>query len=291
MRPIKTLLFFACKSGVLVVGFIFSFFLAAALGFALAADQDGVSPAGFFAGCFTGLLLTAGALLILRRKTWREVEYDTSDWVRSQTERKLHPTRTRYKRIATRILVWAPSAIAALVLFFFPVVTHMAHPGSQYLRRYRIPIPWTFAVFQGEFPEGNSWVHIIINTSAKGRFGMTPFSVPPIWNPGPISLADFGYNPNADALDLKLTDTRIKEATEVKTRESRLDDLVLTCWQYRPGPNFFPHVLPWATMSVWDIDCRTPAASRYKGFRASFQGREQDIPAFYEIVTGVRPVT
>jgi hypothetical protein len=119
---------------------------------------------------------------------------------------------------------------------------------------------------------------------------MTPFAVPPIWNPGPVSLADFGYNPNTDALDLKLAGMRIKEATEVKTTEFRQDDFILTCWQYRPGPGFFPHVLPWATISVWDIDCATPAASRDRGFRAGFQGRDEDIPAFYEIVAGVRPV-
>jgi hypothetical protein len=128
MRTIKRVLLFACKVGALLIGFIFSWVLAAATGFALSSEQDHVSTMGFFAGLLAGLFLTAGALLILRRKTWREVEYDTSAWLRSQAEWKSHPTRTRYKRIAARILDWVPSAIAALVLLFFPVANPPGAP-------------------------------------------------------------------------------------------------------------------------------------------------------------------
>jgi hypothetical protein len=298
MRPIKALLFFACKAGVLLVGFIFSSFLAAALGFALAADQYGVSTVGFFAGAFAGLFLTAGALQILRRRTWREVEYDRSDWVRSQAERKLHPTRTRYKRIATRILVWVPSAIAALVLFFFPVATHLVHPSSQYLEHYRFRIPWTYTVFPSEGwgwdlrsvlisprPRYYDGFDVIVSSSGRGRFGMTPFLVPPFWNrQQPISDITFGSDSNG-ALRTEWFKARYGSPTQM--RGFRLGGIELTCWQYRSP--FRSESWPYNVL-VWHVDCATPASAGPKAFEATFDGREENLESFYRIIEGVTPI-
>jgi hypothetical protein len=299
MRPIKTLLFFACKAGVLLVGFIFSLFLAAALGFALAADQYGVSTVGFFAGFVAGLFLTAGALLLLRRKTWSEVEYDKSAWVRRQTERKSHPVRTRYKRIATRILVWVPSAIAALVLFFFPVATHFVHPGSRYLEHYRFRIPWTYTVFPSD---GWGWdlasiirlagaayydgFDVVISSSGRGRFGVTPFLVPPFWNrQQPISDVTFGSVPNAAVLQTEWFKERYGTATEI--RGFRLGGIELTCWQYRSP--YRSENWPYNAL-VWHVYCATPVSAGPHSFDATFDGRDEDLGSFYQIIEGVTPI-
>jgi hypothetical protein len=289
MRLIIRFLLRASEFGAALFGVFLVFILVNAL-FPVGSPQaeNGVAP---LTACFGWTLTVVGLVLFRRRtRTWK-INYDATCWQLSKAERALHPARARVRRLAGRTVIYLPSGLAALVLFFFPVVTHMAHPSSQHLRRYRIPIPWNFAVFQSEFPEGKGWVHVVVNTSVKGRFGMTPFPVPPIWEPGPVSWADFGYNPGAAALDSRLTAMIMKEATEVRTREFRLDGIVLTCWQYRPGPDFFPHFRWWGASSFWDIDCRAPAASRDDGFSASFGGREQDIPAFYEIVASVHPVS
>jgi hypothetical protein len=241
-----------------------------------------------------GWALTVFGLVLFRRKTraWK-ISYDATYWKLSQAELKIHPARARYWRLARRVLIFLPGALAVLVLFFVVFLSRghpHGSPSSRYMRRYRIPIPWSFVVIDSEFPDGDGRVQLIVNTSAKGRFGMTPFPVPLIWSPGPISLADFGYNRNEGAPDPRSRGIFMSGATEIKAREFRLGDGVLTCLQYRPGPNFDPHYRWWGSGSVWYINCGISAASRDSGFHASFAGREQDIPAFYEIVAGVRPV-
>ncbi len=92
-----------------------------------------------------GSSLTVVEFFLFRRRTrpWK-IEYDAVAFELNRAERRLHPRRARYKRIIGRTLLWAPSAVAAFVLLFFPVVSHLVHPSSRYLLRYRIPIPWTF---------------------------------------------------------------------------------------------------------------------------------------------------
>jgi hypothetical protein len=94
-----------------------------------------------------GLLLTVVEFFRFRRRTrlWK-IKYDAEGFEIGQAERRLHPSRARFRRIVGRTLLWVPSAIAAFVLFFFPVATHAFHPLSQYLTHYRIPIRWTFTV-------------------------------------------------------------------------------------------------------------------------------------------------
>jgi hypothetical protein len=299
MRPIKTLLFFACKAGVLLAGFIFSFFLAAALGLALATAQYGVSTVGFFAGFFAGLFLTAGAFLILRRKTWRQVEFDESAWARRQTGRKSHPIRTRFKRIAARILVWVPSAIGALVFFFFPVATHLVHPSSQYLEHYRFRIPWTYTVLPSEGwgwdlrsvlisrrPRYYDGFDVIVSSSGRGRFGMTPFLMPAFWNAEqPLSDIVFASDPNAV---LRPESVKALRESGTQIREFRLGGVKLTCWQYR-SPYYRSGIWPYNGLT-WRVECTVPSGEGPQDFQASFYGREEDLGIFYRIIEGVTPI-
>jgi hypothetical protein len=300
MRTIKRLLFFVGKIAVLLVGFIFSLLLAEALGFALGSETHGISTVGFFAGFICGLSLTAIALLQLRRKTCRErSEHDLVGWKRSQAQRKLHPTRTKYKRVAARILIWAPSAIAALVLFFFPVASHLLHPSSRYLAHYYVRIPWTYAVIPSEGWRTNlahilipsrraeyNWFLVVVNSSGRGRFGMTPFLVWPFWNTlQPISEITFESDPNAAVLGSETVKARSESATQV--REFRLGGVELTCWQYRwtYRSEFWP-----SSGFVWKVDCATPPEAGPQNFQARFYGSDEDLAAFYRIIEGVTQV-
>jgi hypothetical protein len=70
-------------------------------------------------------------------------------------------------------------------------------------------------------------------------------------------------------------------------REFRVSGVVLGCLQFgfdAEGRPAGPWTLPWY------IRCGTGADVRERNLYASFAGREEDIPMFYEIVAGVRAV-
>ena len=142
MRTIKRVLIFVSEIGVLVSGLVVSIALAGFVDHFTSFD-NALAPITFVCG----LLLTAAAFLVFLRKNraWK-FQYDVVGWEISRAHRKLRPRCAQYKRMVRRTLVWAPSALAALVLFFFPVASHLLHPGSQYLRHYHVPIPWTVTV-------------------------------------------------------------------------------------------------------------------------------------------------
>jgi len=172
MRLIKRALLFGCEIGISIFGIIVS----TGLGVLVGQFTSSQSSLPLLAFVF-GLLLSTKGLLLFRRKTrpWK-IAYDAIGWELSRAERKLHPSRARYKRMVRRTLVCVPSAIAALVLFFFPAASHILNPQWHYLKRYRVPIPWTVTVFavRGLPAERNSVVAFVSN-SGRSRFGMTPF--------------------------------------------------------------------------------------------------------------------
>ena len=153
MRTIKRVLIFGSEVAVLLVGLALSGLLGATFAY--------LSPSGGLAlsASFMGVLLTIGGWLAFRRKLrpWK-LEYDAAGWELARSERKEHPRRAKCRRILGRTLLCVPSALAAMVLFCFPLMSHFAHPSSRYLRNYRVPIPWNDAVFRAriQFCRGNS---------------------------------------------------------------------------------------------------------------------------------------
>jgi hypothetical protein len=234
------------------------------------------------------LSLTIAGCVMFRRKTrpWK-IEYDATGWRLSQVERKLHPARATYKRIASRILIWVPSATAAFVLFFYPVVTHLLHPSSRYLNDYRIPIPWTYAVWPGP-PVENTVVMALASSTGRGRFGLTPFWDKDIafsfltFGTTELDEGDFAFRNNWKATH--------QEATEVLDRKFLIGEGLLNCRQYIPRSGRGP-VWPFGAGPIWEVDCDTPLNVHLQNFYASFYGRQQDIPAFYEIIQGVTRVS
>jgi hypothetical protein len=288
MRKIRRFLLFASEIGIVVLGSVSSFALAAVVGYF---DSRAISLA--LTALFSGLFVTVAMFLLIRRKhrPW-EIEYDAVGRALSRTERTLHPRHARYKRTLHRTLLWVPSAIAASVLFFLPVVTHMMHPRSQYLRHFRIPIPWTFTVFSPLGPPAEySWVNAVVSSGGKGRFGVTPF-----WDRAQaFSLMNFGsIQPNADTFEFnhEMRQARRGGVTQVLSREFRLGQIPLLCWQYvSPSRKGVPlSNLLYAKGPYWEITCETPIDVHQQNFYASFDGREEDIPAFYKVIEGVTPV-
>jgi hypothetical protein len=279
MRPIKRLLLFAGEVGIIGLGLILSSALAIWLGFI--AGQ----AVGAFAFYF-GLLLTLIAFFITRRRHRPlKIEYDAVGWQLSQVDRKLHPVRVRYKRIALRVLLCVPSAIAAMVMFFFPVASHLVHLRSHYLRHYRIPIPWTFAVFKMIGPP-SEYEYVI--ALSKRPFGVTPF-----WGKDQVySGMSFGVrvpDPGRRDFDRETVELMRHGADQMLSKEFRLADIEITCRQYVPPYRGF-RAWPLGTERSWQADCEAPVDRYRHSFNASFYGRQEDLPAFYKVIEGVTPV-
>jgi hypothetical protein len=282
MRSIKRLLLFASEVGVLAVGLVFSLAVAACID----SVEGGLTAPVFYSGLF----LTVAGVLVFRRKTrpWK-IKYEAESWELSRAERRLHPARVRYKRIAQRALLWVPSLLAAVVLFFLPVATHVVHPCSHYLRHYRVPIPWNFAVFSSPGPPAAySYVLAFASSSGKGRFGMTRS-----WDSEQVpSVMLFGsIQPDADTFEFnhRSTMSRRAGAAQELQRGFRLGNIAFTCWQYVHHDRYGVRSGPSGAKPLWwNIDCETPVDVRQHNLYAWFEGREEDIPAFYKIIEGVR---
>lgn len=250
----------------------------------LVADANGCYISG---ACWPGaVVVVAGWLLsivgfvALRRITrpWG-IEYDAVGWTLARTERTLHPARAKYRRITQRIIIWVPALIAAVVLFFFPMVSHLPHLRSRYVRHYRIPVPWSFTVFSHQDRSlDDSWLMAI---GSSDGFGATPFPQ------SEQSLMMFGsIRPDADTFKLRfqLGGVRRRHGTQVFIREFRLGDATFICQQYVPRDS--RHFGSWP---YWKVDCTTPPEMRARNLYATFDGPKEDIPAFYKIIENITP--
>lgn len=287
-RPTKRLLLLAGEVGFLVLGLALAFAVGSYIAFAHDCYNSVECPAAS-AALDAGVALTIVGLVLLRRRTrpWK-IEYDAVGWALTQTERKLHPTRSKYKRIVSRILVSMPCVIAATVLLFFPAASHLIRPGSQYLAHYRVSIPWSLMVTAVPGVPSDNFVTAFTLIGSHGKFGLTPF-----WKRELFS-SEMGFGSQQRGADSSEFDNRITElrhvgATQFLRRDFQLGDVALACSQYVP-----PHDWPFRRQSIgspslWQIDCETPVGLRGRYFYAWFRGREADIPAFYKIIAGVEP--
>jgi hypothetical protein len=234
---------------------------------------------------FSGVLLTSLVLSWVRRKhAPRKFAYDVAGWALDHAERKLHPRRRKFKRLFTGMLVSLPSALAMLVLFFFPVASHLQHPGSRYFQHYRIPVPWSVTVFPAWGPDGGDNVSAfagIISSNTWSRFGITTF-----WDSESLSaIVTFGTRRRSDDTSDVPMSVRLGETVDLSRREFRSNSLTLTCWQWR----YSSYALGRQSRNelVWSVACRAPADVDQRQIEASFYGREESIPDFYRIVEGV----
>lgn len=155
----------------------------------------------------SGLLATATGFFFLRARhgPWK-ITYDAARWEFERVERRLHPSRARFKRIAWKILICLPSALAAFVLFFFPVSTHLVHVSSRCFGPFYIPVPWTETVLAA----GDQAIEAYLDTSNAGRFGITPF------RGVPVRFSLLGFGAEAYVLNFIPYGAVLTSATEVR---------------------------------------------------------------------------
>ena len=287
MRPLKRLLVFAVEVGTFLLGLFLSVMAAVLVqmfGFDPAPGQLHGLGSALFLG---GLVLTIVAFRAVRRRTrpWK-IDYDAVGWELTRAERKLHPRRARVQRLATRVLVWAPSLLAFVVLFFFPAASHLIRPGTQTLGPYRLYIPWTLAILPApQVPDARFiWTGAMVGS--HGGFGVTAFWRREIFS----SIMGFGSrkaDPDNSVLEAKYAEQRRAEATQLLRKEFQLSGVELICWQYL---STYRGRMRIAGSGLWRVDCETRVGVKGQLFYAWFLGRDTDIPAFYRVIKGTVPI-
>lgn len=295
IRPLKRLLVFLSELGLLFVGLALSVL---AMVYFNSLDPDSLFvPVAFV----VGVILTITGFFFLRRYTrkWK-IRYDAAGWVLSEAARKLHPARVRFKRRLRKTLIWIPSACAAFVLFFFPIATHLVRARSHYLAHYRVPVPWTFAVFS--WPESvpeYSYATAIGSGSGAGRFGVTPFEhafgiAPYGYTTSRLSMMIFGsLEPDSPYFEFnhRENEQERSRAGQLSERGFRLGAIFVSCWQYIPEKRMgLWGQQAYSTGEYWEIHCETPVDVRQGNFYAAFYGRREDRALFYAVVANVTPV-
>lgn len=250
MRTVKRLLIF-----LRVIGLGFVWFLISA---ALAAYSFALLGLLHFVFVPWLSLFLMGLFLFVRDVQAREFKHDVAEFQRGRT-------RSR----AAKVLIWIPSLLAALVLFFFPIASHLPNPGSHFLTHYRVPIPWTVTVYEfQELADDCSLVEAHVRNFGMGQFGAMLF-----WDrsafTSSLTFGNFRSDPDVWSSDRR-------GATELSRKEIVVGDIAVSCHQYTRGSK------------RWYANCQTPPGTGRYDFYARFQGSEADLPLFYSIVSGIK---
>lgn len=168
---LRKILLAALKIAVILVGTASTLLLSAYL--------DYIFPQLWFPPMISlalGSAATVMTILSIGRKTRQgDIEYEAARWLAKQATRQ--PNSHKKLRAAVRqCLLWLPSSLAAFVLFFYPVASHIVHPGDHYLTHYRVSIPWTWELLSRQKnSNGYSYVETTIRSEGTSRFGVTPY--------------------------------------------------------------------------------------------------------------------
>jgi hypothetical protein len=259
MRRVKRVILFVAQGGVLVVGPV----AALALGVLVDNIRGDLAALAFLVGLIATL---AGFVLLVLRNTARRMEYDAADYPIEKANCRLHPRRERWKRAAKKIAMWAPSAIAAFVLFYFPQATHVLHPWATNLGPYSVPVPWRFVVLPVPYAQNAIWV--FATKGKQRRFGITW-----IWVAGPFSA-------EMDFASIEEEHSAWPHAVPpgVAAREFDVGGVVLACRESVNPRRKAGRI----------VNCGTPSEARQWNLNATFFGAESDLAEFYGIMRGVR---
>lgn len=235
-------------------------------------------------GLLLGLAVLVAAILAVRRKTRQlDIEYEAAKWLAKRSTQRSN-SRRRLRATIRQCLLWLPSVIAAFVLFFYPVASHIVHPGERFLTHYRVPIPWTWELrLRQRDSDGFSYVHASLDSEGSRRFGMTPH-----WlrdTPANVYFASRIWRPETELSYEKL---QRANTTNVSRLELRAGDSPIICWQYMFNRGLDWGI--WGSEAPWQVVCETPSYVTDRDFYGSFIGRKEDLPAFYGVLTKVKSV-
>jgi hypothetical protein len=289
MRSLKRSLLRIAELGVLFFGLCFSLGLTAVIA-GLTDNFGGSASFGIFtlAVLFGGIVLTFAILIIFRRKTWQwKLKSDAAAFMANRARRQLHPRQAKYIRVAQQILLWLPTACAALTVFFLPIASQILIAGNRVVPHYRIPVPTNWIVFR-RFVPSDSFATILFSDKGASRYGFTPLWFDRSLPSGVTIGVTDPANPHIwSRPEMEKAFGRTTHVAQTRVTSGRH---VFDCFEYRdtydvrslPPSPLYPRVL-------WEVLCSMQPNGRDYNLYASFAGHEDEIPAFYRVLRGATP--
>lgn len=262
---------------------IFLFMLS--LGFRVCMESSDSKFAPFAFVISSGLIFMAVAWFRRKREKW-SIAADATVWLARRSWRRLHPRRAKYLRILQQSFLWFPSLCSALVLFFFPVASHIVYSGSHLTPHYHFFIPLNWLIIKS--PERTAtWV--FFSDQGAARYGFTP-----IWfNRSMPSSAIFFTSDPEHAYGWSRTESELTSGhtTHVAVRQFQLGMITATCYEYR---HTYSNALGspssiFTALVFWETDCSTKPNGIDYNLRTSFFGHRDDLPAFYDLLNSATP--
>ncbi len=275
MPLLKRVLLFAAELGILLVGIV--------VAFALAIHFDSAESQFPVIALFGTLLVSVVFFVLFRRKSQKwKIAIDAANFLKERSFRRSHPRRASLTRLLRRTLIRLPSLIAALTVLFLPAMSHMIFSGRHLVPQYRVSVPWNWTIVKsrGTLP----FVWVFFSNEGAARCGFTP-----LWfNQSLPSGATFAISDPASYYEWYRPRTEIADGrgTHVAQAHFKIGELELDCWQYVVHPHFGgfdgAHVLQEAL-------CSTKPNGQNFNLHASFLGRKEDIPIFYQVLRTAAP--
>ena len=271
-RRLKRILISLCEIGVFVLGNIISLLIV----YLADLHRNGLDDAILIFGMIVSFII----VLWIRSKTYAwKFAYSVECCMVERAERLQNPSRWKRLKLVRRFSIWVLSAIAMLVLFFFPVVTHVLYPRAGHLQNYRVSLPWYWFVMPWNDGQKNRYlVDAFIYSGGESGFGLAPLK--PI-----IGGASFG---EIDVETMEFLHQYIEAGVSGRKglvrRELLTGGTRIGCWEYpAPADNGCDN-------GTWIVECITPIEVKERPFHAGYFGPKGALPVFYAVILNMKPV-
>jgi hypothetical protein len=227
-----------------------------------------------------GIIASFLLFLCVRRKTrpWR-LKYNLEGWAIRRAERLRDPRRWKRRRLIQRMLLWIPSATAALALLFYPLIAHAVFYQAGRLIDYRLSLPWNWLGVPENFRPENREVDAFIFSGSKYGFGLAPF-----WRSDPFAgVASFGCLRTEEVERMHQNYERSSFRAGEIHKEFLTGNTRILCQEDHP-----PRGSGYECECV--VGCLTPIEEKGRAFHAVYRGPCGDLQAFYEVIQRMKPV-
>ncbi len=264
---------------IMVSCFIGFLFLSVAVGVAI----DKFAPEGSAWSVSLLVLLLCGIIVgIVFGIKWtgnRSVQIELARWI-GEREAGTSATQRKSRNRAIGAALFSPSATVLLIFLFFPevwgIASHVGWPGAGRLCGYKVPIPltWIVAAHETDESDGTSYLNGLASRSPG-------FAKLVLFRPLDVPLSSWGFTEYRYSGNKNARPELPKKSALYAERTISIGNETITCLDYWPG-YFAPKP---RDASVAYIKC-----SGASGLIAWFDGERADLPKFYEMLSGIKPI-
>jgi hypothetical protein len=227
------------------------------------------------------------AFVLFPRKShqWKTT-LDAAAFLKDRAIRQQHPVRAKITRRLRRSLLWLPVLAAAFALFFLPATSHIVYSSQHLVPHYKFAVPFNWMIIKAGRDYPMAWVYFSNEGSAKHGF------TPQWFNHSLPSSATFLVTDPASTFQWYHPRTEGAEArtTLIQQVTFKIGEIEMDCWEYEASYLRYGNPLMTdAPKILCDTKCATRANGRNFNLHASFLGRKDDRPFFYQVLRTATP--